>query len=366
MSLNPDIARYFDRQIRLAEIGKTGQESLLQSSVLVIGAGGLGCPALQYLAAAGVGKLGIVDFDTVEETNLHRQLLYAHADLGLPKAIAAANFINDRFPHTQVHSYVAKLQNSLAAELFPQYQLILDCTDRPDTRYLISDACALMQKPWVYASVNGFSGQWALLNAPDISYRDIFPLPPLADSVVNCNTEGTVGVIPGFTGTMQALLAIKFLTGQKEKPQLHTFDALNQQFYSFEIIQNNHSAQPKNLQEFLDFNYPLYCNMVTENTISAADLVQLSESQNILIVDVREEDEMPVCRLKTTIHVPLKLVSVASFNVDAYTEIVVICQSGNRSKQAVEVLNTRYPNKKFLNLEGGMNELKKYIIPQVK
>lgn len=361
MIANIDIARYFDRQIRLAEIGTDGQNKLRKAAVLVIGAGGLGCPALQYLAAAGVGKIGVVDGDMVELSNLHRQLLYSMEDLGKPKAKVAAEKLKTTFPFVEVDFETQFLDNRLASLLFPSYDIILDCTDRIDIRYMINDACRIMNKPWVYGSVNGFSGQYALfnLNSKSMQYRDVFPIPPNANSMINCDVNGTIGFVPGTFGVLQASVCIKWLLGFPFQNVIQTLDLIDNRFYTMEVMPMLHENQPDNLDLFLKFSYSDFCNGSEISEISALDLVSLTKSTEVLIVDVREEEELPVCKLKTTINVPLKLLDVVDITVPDSGIIITLCQSGSRSKIAAKKLMELLPQSKVLSLVGGMDEIMK-------
>lgn len=355
MKVRDDISRFFDRQIKLAEIGRTGQQKLCDASVLVIGAGGLGCPALQYLAAGGIGRLGVVDFDTVEESNLHRQTLYTLQDVGMHKSMAAAQKIEAMYPWTSCTAYDRKLDNKLALKIFPEYDIVLDGTDSIATRYLINDACRILGKPWVYGSVNGFGGQWAIFDTGHAQYRDVFPTPPDEDSVATCDTLGTIGPVPGMVGTLQALECMKWVLGISKPGFLHTFDALQNDFYSIEIMPGEHADQPESEESFLNFSYTEFCNPVPE--ISVQELFALVEEKPILIVDVRDEEEMPVCKLKGTIHVPLRLVDAAEIPIPESGIVVTLCQSGQRSKIAAEKLMHKYPDKRIVSLRGGMNAM---------
>lgn len=237
MNLDAEIKQRFARQIRLEEIGEAGQEKLLNASVLVIGAGGLGCPALQYLAGAGIGEIGIVDLDTVEMSNLHRQLLYTPADIGKFKAEVAADALRAAAPHARITPFPVELSNAFAVEWFPKYDIIIDGTDQVHIRYLINDACRLFQKPWIYGSVNRFEGQWAVFNSGGADYRDVFPVPPDPMSMATCELVGTLGMVPGAVGVMQALDAVKVLMGWlPEITSIHTMNFMKNDMYSIEVL----------------------------------------------------------------------------------------------------------------------------------
>jgi adenylyltransferase/sulfurtransferase len=226
----------YHRQIILPEFGEIGQQKLLKAKVLVIGAGGLGCPALQYLTAAGIGTIGIVDDDVVSLNNLHRQVLYSVNDIGLSKAERAAHILEQLNPDINIIAYNERLENQNAITLFHDFDIVVDGTDNFSTRYMINDACVLLNKPLVYGAISLFEGQVSVFrnqNADDVNYRDIFPDPPKEGEVLNCAEAGVLGVLPGIIGTMMANETIKLLTGIGDSliNQLLTYNALNNQVY---------------------------------------------------------------------------------------------------------------------------------------
>jgi adenylyltransferase/sulfurtransferase len=211
----------------------------------VIGAGGLGCPALQYLAGAGIGKIGIVDFDRVEISNLHRQLLFSENDIGSFKAEVAAREIQYISLASKVMFYNAELDNTNALDIIEAYDIILDCTDQIHTRYLINDACGICSKPWIFASVSGFEGQWALFDSAGGSdYRDVFPVPQNPLTAMSCELNGILGMVPGIIGTIQAL---------EESGKLFTMNMKNYENYHFELSANKRNEISR--EEFLKRNY---------------------------------------------------------------------------------------------------------------
>jgi len=253
----------YQRQIQLKEIGSVGQNKITQAKVLIIGAGGLGCPALQYLAAAGVGTIGIVDFDVVELSNLQRQILYTVDDIGQSKATTAAKKLEALNPEIKIESYNVQITNKNALDILENYDLIIDGSDNFATRYLINDACVLLDKSLVYGAVLRFEGQIGVFNLVDkdtnskTNYRDLFPKPPDLDSAISCNDLGVLGVIPGIIGTMQATEALKIITGIG-KPLVNkiiSYNALENTFYDFEIVANANSSidYPKSKTSFLNY-----------------------------------------------------------------------------------------------------------------
>jgi sulfur-carrier protein adenylyltransferase/sulfurtransferase len=233
----PSIERY-GRQMLIPAFGVSGQQKLLAAKVLMIGAGGLGCPALQYLVAAGVGTVGIVDHDIVAVSNLHRQVLYSTADIGQSKALRAKVVLEALNPEIQIRAYPEQLTPANALGIMREYDIIVDGTDNFATRYMINDACVLLGKPLVYGAVSRFEGQVAVFNQQDqktasVNYRDLYPQPPDAGTVLNCAEAGVLGVLPGIIGAMQANEVIKLITGIG-KPlinRLLTYNALNNQFF---------------------------------------------------------------------------------------------------------------------------------------
>lgn len=208
----------YQRQMLIPELGFAGQQRLLDARVLVVGAGGLGCPILQYLAAAGVGTIGIIDDDVVAMSNLHRQILYTVADIGRPKALVAAERLREMNPDITIHPFTDRLEVENALALFPQYDWVVDGSDNFPTRYIVNDICVRVNKPLIYGAVSQFEGQVAVFNYPDakgrsVNYRDIFPNPPAPGEVRSCAEAGVIGVLPGIIGTLQANEVIKLITG---------------------------------------------------------------------------------------------------------------------------------------------------------
>lgn len=229
---------YFKRQIQMPEIGAAGQDALRKASVLVVGMGGLGCPLAQYLAAAGVGTLHIYDFDTVDESNLHRQLLYTRADLGKNKAQTAATVLQSQFPHTRVEAHGVAFSPAEAETVMPTVDLVVDCTDQIAVKYMLEAVCSHFQKPWIYAAVSGFELQWALFAPNELSYSHIFPEPPNPMFMPNCEVNGTIGVVPGTAAMFQASLAIQHICGlYKEQHCIHILDMLSWRSSRIEVEQ---------------------------------------------------------------------------------------------------------------------------------
>ena len=359
-----EIQRYA-RHLSLSEFGTEGQEKLKSAKVLVIGAGGLGCPALLYLTAAGVGEIGVVDFDKVDVSNLQRQILYSVEDIGSSKAESAAKKLSLQNPFVKFNVHNLKLDNTNALEIFRSYDVIIDGSDNFATRYLVNDACVLLNKPLVYGSIFKFEGQASVFNYKNGStYRCVFPDPPSPDSSPSCSEIGVLGVLPGIIGTIQATEAIKIITGLGEtlSGRLLLFDALTMNFNSVIVTRSEESlnASPKTEDEFLKTDYEYFCESKTTNTklksISVNELQLLIEKkENIQIVDVREMNEHPKLEELTDLQIPLSQLPRGAELINK-NKIIVYCQSGTRSKRAITLLQNVFPEKEFYNLEGGINE----------
>jgi molybdopterin/thiamine biosynthesis adenylyltransferase len=257
----------YQRQITLEGFGIKAQEQLAKAKVLVIGAGGLGCPVLQYLAAVGVGHLGIADFDKVSYSNLNRQILFGQADLDKSKVAIAEAKVKALNNLVQTTIYAKQWNQVLSIEHFPNYDIIVDATDNFASRYLINDGCVLLNKPLVFGAVSKFEGQVAVFNKEDvgvaINYRDLFPSPPKNDEVMNCAEGGVLGVLPGIIGVMQATEVIKLITGVGKSlaNQLVTYNALTNDYYKIQLIKNPMALKtiPNTIEDYLKTNYEQLC-----------------------------------------------------------------------------------------------------------
>ncbi len=354
----PELARYA-RHFALPDFGIEGQKKLKNSRVLVVGAGGLGCPVLLYLAAAGVGCIGIIDGDVVDDSNLQRQVLYTVADIGKSKAIAAKERLLSLNPHIQIEVYFEHLTSVNALDIISKYDVVADGTDNFPTRYLVNDACVLAQKVNVYASIFRFEGQISVFNLTNtegergINYRDIFPTPPPAGLIPDCAEGGVLGVLPGIIGAMQANEVIKVLTqiGEPLAGRLFLFDAQTFTAKSLKIKKNPH-YQP--IEQLID--YALFCGVKTETVIPEISVVDFKEmqSQNIdyQLIDVREPYEYAVSNLGAILY-PLSILPEKTAFLSSKIPIIVHCQSGSRSAKAViELQKLGFSN--ALSLKGGI------------
>ena len=357
----------YHRQIILPEFGEAGQQKLLQAKVLVIGAGGLGCPVLQYLTAAGIGTIGIVDDDVVSLNNLHRQVLYSVNDIGLSKAERATNILQQLNPDIKIVAYNERLINQNALTLIDEYDIIIDGTDNFSTRYMINDVCVLLRKPLVYGAISQFEGQVSVFrneNADDVNYRDIFPDPPKDGEVLNCAEAGVLGILPGIIGTMMAGETIKFITGLGESliDQLLTYNALNNQVYVLNLSaqENTRSLIPKNETEFLKTDYVWLCtSAIGQEEIDTITFNNMVAKGNVDVIDVRELHEVPAVNEFEHIRVPLAKLT-DNISMIKSENVIAFCQSGKRSLQAAKILNGIFGNtKKVYSLRGGIVEWKK-------
>ena len=360
-----DLYERYHRQIILPEFGEEGQQKLFFAKVLVIGAGGLGCPALQYLTAAGIGTIGIVDDDTVALNNLHRQVLYSVNDIGSSKAERTAKILEGLNPEIKIIAYSERLNNQNALMLFDEYDIVIDGTDNFSTRYMINDACVLLNKPLVYGAISQFEGQVSVFrnkNEEDVNYRDIFPDPPKDGEVLNCAEAGVLGVLPGIIGTMMANETIKLITGIGEPliDQLFTYNALNNQVYQLNLSsrKETRSLIPKDEKEFLKIDYEWLCaSPVQEAEIDTVTFNRLIKG-DVDVVDVREPHEIPTVNEFLHIRIPLAQLADNVSLIKSNT-IITFCQSGKRSLQAAKILSGIFGDtKKVYSLRGGIVQWK--------
>ena len=363
MSKNILYNRY-QRQMILKNFGEAGQQKLQQAKVLVVGAGGLGCPALQYLAAAGIGSIGIIDDDVVALSNLHRQILFTVYDIGLFKATCAAAVLQKSNPEINIIAYAERLTTQNAFSIMALYDIIIDGTDNFASRYLVNDACVLLHKTLVYGAVSQYEGQVAVFNFPAkdaANYRDLFPHPPKENEIMNCAEAGVLGVLPGIIGTMQANETIKLITGIG-KPLINrmlTYNALNNQVYELELSANTETRAllPENKIAFEQTDYDWLCSATKDiQEIDASFLNGLLQLENITVIDVRELYELPAITAVVHYKIPLKQLSqnLSLINTDV---VVTICQSGKRSLQAAKQLTAIFgAAKKIYSLQGGITQ----------
>ncbi|SNC76547.1 adenylyltransferase and sulfurtransferase [Hymenobacter gelipurpurascens] len=354
--LTSEERQIYRRHLQLPEIGEEGQLRLKNARVLVVGAGGLGCPVLQYLAAAGVGTLGIVDADKVEASNLQRQILYGPADLGQLKAEAASRAVRRINPlvHTEVHTCRATLGNVRA--LVENYDVVVDGSDNFPTRYLLNDACVSLGKPLVSGAIYKFEGQVSVFNfRGGPTYRCLFPQPPAADEAPNCDATGVLGVLPGLVGTAQATEALKVVLGigQVLSGRLWMLDVLTFQTRFLNFARRPDHA-PINLDTANPADYADYCGAGV-NAVSVRELQEMLASEHPpFLLDVREPDEYAAGHIFGATLLPLSSLEKGVAAVPRHHPVVVYCRSGSRSARAIEQLQTKFGFSNLLNLDGGI------------
>ncbi|MFL5753388.1 MAG: molybdopterin-synthase adenylyltransferase MoeB, partial [Bacteroidia bacterium] len=329
---NPEEIKRYSRHLLLPGIGEEGQRKLKSAKVLVIGAGGLGCPVLQYLAAAGVGTIGIVDFDVVEESNLQRQILYTAEDIGKPKAIIAKTKLAAQNPHIIIVSHPIHLSSENALETFAAYDIVVDGSDNFATRYLVNDACVILGKVLVFASIFKFEGQVSVFNYKDgPTYRCLYPEPPSEGEVPNCSETGVIGVLPGIAGTLQANEVIKIITGIGEplSGKLLAFDALTMQFNMFTI-----KKDPANLTVKMLRSSPVFCAAIRE--LSQKEVKEILQECSAVVIDVRNSEEHWQGNIGGE-NIPLSELDGGLERFSKDTPLVFYCASGIRSRKAVMV-----------------------------
>lgn len=360
-----ELIRY-SRHISLPEVGVDGQKRLKAASILLVGTGGLGSPLAMYLSAAGVGHLGLVDFDVVDASNLHRQLIHGTKDVGRPKTESAAESIGDINPHVKVTTYETALTSDNAMDIIADYDLVIDGTDNFPTRYLVNDACVLSGKPNVYGSIYRFEGQASVFATKDgPCYRCLFPQPPPPGAVPSCAEGGVIGVLPGIVGLIQANEAIKLLLGKGDPliGRLLLFDALAMKFRDVKLKRDPKCpvcGDTPSVTELID--YKEFCGVPNEATnegdnpleISVAETkARLDNGDDFILIDVREAHEYEIAKIEGAILIPLSEFEDGIKKIDKSADIVVHCKMGGRSAQAQGwMLQNGFEN--VLNMTGGI------------
>lgn len=354
----------YNRHLILDKVGIEGQQRLKKARVLVIGSGGLGCPVLLYLTAAGVGNIGIIDFDTVDESNLQRQVLFTTEDIGKNKALIAKERLLARNNCIEITAYHEKLTTENALELFSQYDIIIDGTDNFSTRYLVNDACVISNKPLVYGAIFKFEGQVTVFNYQNgPTYRCLFPNPPKAGSVPSCSDVGVLGVLPGLIGLQQANEALKIILqiGEVLSGKLTIYNALGANTTTVNITKNETAVNIAKKIDFKTFNYDFFCGLKENNTnmkeISINDLAHFLEEKELQILDVRMPWEEPKLNDERVVNIPLQEIPQQMERIDKSLKTLVFCQHGVRSVNCIEFLeNQGFDN--LINLREGIVDWK--------
>jgi adenylyltransferase/sulfurtransferase len=367
--LNPEQFHRYSRQILLPEFGMEGQIKLSNAKVLVIGSGGLGSPVLLYLAAAGVGRIGIVDFDVVDESNLQRQVLFTTNDIGKPKAATAAEKIKALNPNIKVQIFNGFISSSNALEFISEFDLVIDGSDNLPTRYLVNDACLLLNKTLIYGAIFQFEGQVSVFNLLHAdgtrgpNYRDLFPQPPPPEMVPSCSEGGVLGVLPGIIGSMMANEAIKVITGigSTLSGRLLLFDALD---FTTRFLKIQPNLKAEKITQLID--YEEFCNprhaRETVQEIDAFAAKQLLADNNIQVVDVREKFEVDAGNVGG-IFIPLNELEYRLHEIPKEKTLLTVCKSGSRSRKAATKLKSLGYN--VINLTGGLSKWKSDLDPEL-
>jgi len=372
--LTPAETRRYSRQMVIPEFGAEGQQKLKAAKVLVVGAGGLGSPLLLYLAAAGIGTLGIIDFDQVDESNLQRQVLYTTADVGKSKARMAGEKVKALNPFCQINIYETRLEQANALEIIREYDVVADASDNFATRYLVNDACVLSLKPLVFGSIYRFEGQVSVFNARQEDggrsphYRDLFPVPGDAP---NCAESGVIGILPGIIGSLQANEVVKIITGLGEilAGKLMVLDALRNET---RVIRFRKNPEVKPITKLEDDKSAACIISINETDkdknmkeVTVQELKQLQDSgADFQLIDVREPHEYAIANLGGEL-IPLGQVKAQADKIARDKQVVVQCRSGARSGNAVRLLEEKFGFNNLYNLKGGILAWSDEIDPSV-
>jgi adenylyltransferase/sulfurtransferase len=371
--LTKDELRRYHRHLILPEVGPEGQKKLKNSSVLCVGAGGLGSPLALYLAAAGVGRLGLVDFDVVDESNLQRQILHDTASVGTSKLESARKRLLALNPFIRVETHETRLLSTNAIELFRQYDVIADGTDNFPTRYLVNDACVLTGKPNAYGSIFRFEGQLSVFGAPNgPCYRCLYPEPPPPGLVPSCAEGGVLGVLPGVIGTMQAIETIKLLLGigRPLVGRLMLYDALDQSWRTLKVSKNpDCPVCGKNPTITAPIDYEAFCGLKEKpaSMIPEIDVTELKakldKKENFILLDVREPHEYEIAKIPGSKLIPLGELPQRMGELDKSQTLIVHCKMGGRSARAVQFLRSQGFD--ATNVGGGIHAWSETIDPSV-
>jgi sulfur-carrier protein adenylyltransferase/sulfurtransferase len=346
----------YSRQVILPQIGIEGQQKLRAAKVLIAGAGGLGCPVLQYLSAAGIGTLGIADGDTVSAMNLNRQVIYNENDIGKDKTSVCKEKLSALNSALVIHTYPA-INTENAMEIIGQYDVVVDCTDNFSARYLLNDACIICGKPLVHASVYMFDASISVFNYTDKngingpSYRCLFPSPPLMEEVKNCSESGILGTLTGIAGSLQANEVLKIVVGFGEilSGKLLMFNGLTAQSHLLKINLKEENLHISALAENYDFN----CDIDIKE-ISVSELQQkINEKEDIQLIDIRTPEEYASFHLKSTF-IPMGVLEENLQLIDRHKPVILYCEQGGRSTASVRFLQRKYHYENLYSLKGGL------------
>lgn len=349
----------FEKQTILPGFGEEGQKKLREAKVLVVGAGGLGCPALLHLAAAGVGTIGIADGDSISKSNLNRQTLFGQAHIGKPKSETAAGILREKYPDVYFEVISQFLGNENALEVISRYNIVVDGSDNFGTRYMINDACFLLQKPLVMGAIYQYEGQVTVFNYGEkpVNYRDIYPQPPQAHEIPNCSETGVLGVLPGVIGTLQATEVIKIIsgTGNVLSEKVLFYNLKDSAFFEVAVSENSEGRKelPVSKEDFRRRDYKISCGISENISWQKARDWQRNLNSSIL-VDIREPDEQPVFEREDIEKIPMSMLAISQEKVQDFENIILFCKSGQRSGIMAADLKRKFPEKKIFSVEGGI------------
>ncbi|MBX3083824.1 MAG: molybdopterin-synthase adenylyltransferase MoeB [Anaerolineae bacterium] len=373
VTLSHEEVRRYSRHLIIPEVGIQGQRKLKAASVLLIGTGGLGSPLALYLAAAGIGRIGLVDYDVVDETNLQRQVIHHTSDVGKPKLESAATKLADINPYVVIEKHSTPLTSENALDILKDYDVIIDGTDNFPTRYLVNDACVILGKPNIYGSIFRFEGQLSVFYAKEgPCYRCLFPEPPPPGLVPSCAEGGVLGILPGTIGTLQATEAIKFILGIG-KPmigRMMLYDALNMTFDTIKLRKNPACpvcGEHPTITHLID--YEEFCGVPAHDrseykeknalhnvrSINVHDLkARLDAGDNIVVLDVRDPHEWEISAIEGSLRIPKSQVVARANEIPRDKEVIVQCKTGIRSRDSILMLQEKgFTN--LVNLVGGIN-----------
>ena len=358
MVLSKEEHKRYDRHIRLSEVGVCGQERLKSASVLVIGAGGLGCPVLQYLTAAGVGKIGMVDGDVVSESNLQRQVLYGHSDIGQSKVEVAVRKSKDQNPFVKYVVFKEFLTVENAIEIIEEFDIVIDGTDNFPTRYLVNDACVIAKKPLVVGSIFKFEGQVSVFNYQGgPSYRCLYPEMPKAGDVPNCSEVGVLGVLPGFVGMMMVNECLKMILEIEEvnSGKVQVVNLLQNTNLTINIARNETNFSREQLESTYEFDCESTEKKQSMKAITVQELnKRLQAGESIQLIDVREPFEFEMCAISNSLPIPLNTIPANLSVIKKDIPVVFICHHGMRSASAIHFAEGEgFTN--LINLTGGID-----------
>ncbi|MDR0407669.1 MAG: molybdopterin-synthase adenylyltransferase MoeB [Campylobacteraceae bacterium] len=359
-----EMTRY-SRHIILPNVGVEGQKKLKKSKVLIIGSGALGSPVGLYLAAAGVGNIGIVDFDKVDISNLQRQIIHKTKNVGKKKTISAKEAILDVNPHTNILIFNTKLTSQNALEILKDFDVVVDCTDNFPARYLVNDACVLLDKPMIYGSIFRFKGQSSVFwGKKGACYRCVFPTPPPVGFAPSCGEAGVFGVLPGIIGSIQANETIKLILGVQEETlinRLLTLDAWKMEFKEFRFQKDDNCpvcGKTPFIKKLMDYEF--FCGLEDKKEITVKNICveklkqRVDNNEKLNIIDVREEYEFKIAHIKGSKLIPLEEIAARMDEIDDSIPTVVLCKSGIRSIYAIKELKKEGFKGELLNLKDGI------------